>query len=136
MNVLTPKMPKDIHVFNGMALFYWCFIKNFAFHHGPHHKTLLQNRSVYMDCQMSRSVGGHKIEISGCTDFNYTQMGREVSHPHKCVKSSNQSDIGSESYLEMWIANYICLQSLEQCGEKLHHHQKRNTRHGLCFGKI
>jgi hypothetical protein len=27
----TPKKPKDIHVFNGIAQYYWCFIKDFAF---------------------------------------------------------------------------------------------------------
>jgi hypothetical protein len=31
VNMPTLKMPKDILVFNGMAQFYWCFIKNFAF---------------------------------------------------------------------------------------------------------
>jgi hypothetical protein len=31
VNMLTSKTPKDIHVFNGMAQFYWCFIKNFSF---------------------------------------------------------------------------------------------------------
>jgi hypothetical protein len=30
MNVLVPKNPQHIRVFNGMAQFYRCFIKNFA----------------------------------------------------------------------------------------------------------
>jgi hypothetical protein len=36
----TPKMPKDIQAFNGMAQFYWCFIKNFAFIMAPIMKLL------------------------------------------------------------------------------------------------
>jgi hypothetical protein len=31
VHMSTPKTPKDIHVFNGMAQYYKCFIKNFAF---------------------------------------------------------------------------------------------------------
>jgi hypothetical protein len=42
---------------------------------------------------MSRSVGGHKIEVYKCTDFNNTQMGHGVSHPHRHIKSCNQGMI-------------------------------------------
>jgi hypothetical protein len=35
VNMLTPKTPRDIQVFNGMAQFYWCFIKNFTFMMAP-----------------------------------------------------------------------------------------------------
>ncbi len=33
--MLAPKTPKDIQVFNGMAQFYRCFIKNFSFIMAP-----------------------------------------------------------------------------------------------------
>jgi hypothetical protein len=35
MNKHALKMPTDIQVFNGMAQFYQCFIKNFAFIMAP-----------------------------------------------------------------------------------------------------
>jgi hypothetical protein len=35
VNMPTPKTPKEIQVFNGMAQFYYCFIKNFAFIMAP-----------------------------------------------------------------------------------------------------
>ncbi len=31
----TLKTPKDIQVFNGMAQYYWCFVKDFAFIMAP-----------------------------------------------------------------------------------------------------
>ncbi len=39
VNMPAPKTPKDTQVFNGMAQFYWSFIKNFAFIMAPHHET-------------------------------------------------------------------------------------------------
>jgi hypothetical protein len=40
MNMLALKILKDIHVFNGMAQFFSCFIKNFAFIMAPITKLL------------------------------------------------------------------------------------------------
>jgi hypothetical protein len=132
MNMLASKTPKYIQGFHGMALFNQCFIKNFAFIMAPI-TNFFCKIEVFVWTVVSRSVGGHKINISRCTNLNYTQMRHGVSCPHKCVKSSNQGDVGSESYLKMWSTNYICLQTLEQCREKLNHHQKRSTHLGLHF---
>ncbi len=102
-------------------------------HYGPYHKILVQKRGVWMDYQMLGRVGGHKIMVFGCTNFNCTQVGHGVPHPHKCVKFGSWGYASSKSYWKMWSTNYIRFQTLKQCGEKLHHHQKGNTHHGLCF---
>ncbi len=47
---------------------------------------------------MLGSMGGHKIEVLGCTDLNCTQMGHEVFHPHRHVKSSSHGYASSKSY--------------------------------------
>jgi hypothetical protein len=65
------------------------FHQELCLHYGPHHKILTQNRGVWMDYQMLGSMGGHKIMVFGCTDFNCTQVGHGIPHPHKCVKFGN-----------------------------------------------
>ncbi len=104
-----------------------------CFHYGPHHKALTQNKGVWVDWQLLRSVGGHKVTVFGCTNFSCTQMGHGVSRPHRCVKFGNWDYASSKSYWKMWSTNCIRLETLKQCKEKLHHHQKKNTCHGLCF---
>jgi len=44
---------------------------------------------------MLKNMGGHKTKVFGCTDLNSTQMGHGVSCPHRHVKSSNRSNVGS-----------------------------------------
>jgi len=97
VNMLALKMPKDVQVFNGMAQFYQCFMKNFCFHHGPHHETLMPNVGVCVDYQMLRSVGGHKTKVFGCTDLSCIHMGHGISHAHKCIKYNSQGYVGSKS---------------------------------------
>jgi hypothetical protein len=46
VNMLKPKTPKDIQVFNGMVQFYRCFIWNFTFIMAPIMK-LLQKTKVF-----------------------------------------------------------------------------------------
>jgi hypothetical protein len=48
------------------------FHQEFCFHYGPHHGALMQNKVVWMHCQMLKSMGGHKTTIFGCTDFSCT----------------------------------------------------------------
>jgi hypothetical protein len=40
VHMLIPKTLNDIQVFNGMAHYYWCFIKDFAFIMAPITKLL------------------------------------------------------------------------------------------------
>ncbi len=47
VNMPTLKMPKNIHVFNGMAPFYWCFIKNFAFIMAPSRNFYTKQRCLH-----------------------------------------------------------------------------------------
>jgi len=100
-------MPKDIH-------FQWdrpilsMFHQELCLHHDPHHEIIMQNRCVYVDCWMLRSMGDHKTEVSRCTDLNYTQMGHGVSCPHRCIKASSWAYVGSKSYRKMWSTNCIC----------------------------
>ncbi len=51
--MLIPKTPHKIQVFNGMAQFYWCFIKAFAFVMAPITK-LFKKTEVFkwtIECQ-------------------------------------------------------------------------------------
>jgi hypothetical protein len=80
-----------------------------CFHYGPHHETLRQNKGVWMDNQMLRSMGGHKTTILGCFNFNHTHMGHGVSHPHICVKFGSWGYVNLKSYWKMWSTNCIHL---------------------------
>lgn len=51
----TPKNPHDIQVFNGIAQFYRCFIKNFVFIMAPITK-LVCKRGVSMDIIMPSCI--------------------------------------------------------------------------------
>jgi hypothetical protein len=76
--------------------------QEFCLHYGPYHKILVQKRGVWMDYQMLGRVGGHKIMVFGCTNFNCTQVGHGVPHPHKCVKFGSWGYASSKSYWKMW----------------------------------
>jgi hypothetical protein len=58
---------------------------------------------------MLGNVGGHKIMVFGCINFNYTQVGHGVPRPHKCVEFGNWGSTNWKSYWKLWLANYICL---------------------------
>jgi hypothetical protein len=45
IHMLTPKIPKDIQVFNGMAQYYQCFIKDFTFIMAPITKLLQKTKA-------------------------------------------------------------------------------------------
>jgi hypothetical protein len=47
---------------------------------------------------MLGNVGGHKIMVSGCIDFNYTQVGHGVPRPHKCVEFGSWDSTNWKSY--------------------------------------
>jgi hypothetical protein len=47
----TLKTPKDIQVFNGMAQYYWCFIKDFAFIMAPKLLWKIETFKCMVECQ-------------------------------------------------------------------------------------
>jgi len=55
VHMSTPKTPKDSHVFNGMAQYYLCFIKDFAFIMAPIIKLLWKTKTFewMVECQQA-----------------------------------------------------------------------------------
>jgi hypothetical protein len=45
VHMATMKTPKDIKVFNGMAQYYRCFIKDFFSHYGSHYQGIAKDKS-------------------------------------------------------------------------------------------
>ncbi len=85
------------------------FYQEFCLHYGPHHKALIKNKGVWMDCKMLISVGSHKTMVFGCTDFSCTKMAHGVSCPHKCIEFGSWGYVSSKSYQKWWSTNYIHL---------------------------
>lgn len=61
-----------LKVFNGMAKFYKCFIKEFYIYNGPNYQTHEEDITISMDLKMSSSLGVDKIEVyrSTCSDIS------------------------------------------------------------------
>jgi hypothetical protein len=56
INMLAPKTPQEIQVFNGMAQFYKCFIRNFASSMAPITKLLIRKIEIFewiAECQIT-----------------------------------------------------------------------------------
>jgi hypothetical protein len=79
MNILVFTNPQQIQVFNGMAQFYRCFIKNFVFYHGPNYKVDEEDKTFYLDHIMSRSLGSYQAEIHRNTNFDTFKLTVGVS---------------------------------------------------------
>ncbi len=73
----TLKTPKDIQVFNGMAQYYKCFIKDFDFIMAPITKLLWKTKAFkwMATCQQGRN----QAVIHECTDLDFIALGHRVS---------------------------------------------------------
>jgi hypothetical protein len=60
MNMLISHNSLEIQVFNGMAQFYTCFIKNFAMIMAPITKFTQKTKGFYVDRGVLESLGVHK----------------------------------------------------------------------------
>jgi hypothetical protein len=78
VNMHASKMPKDIGFqWDGLVLL--MLHQELCLHHGPHHETFTQIQGVCMDCRMSKSMGGCKVKVFGCTNYSYNQMVHGVT---------------------------------------------------------
>jgi hypothetical protein len=54
--MLISTNPQHIQTFNGMAQFYRCCIKNFAFYHGTNHKVDEEDKRFYLNQKVDQEA--------------------------------------------------------------------------------
>ncbi len=81
----TPTNPQHIHVFNGMAQFFRCFIKNFAFIMAPITNLMRKIKPFYLDHRMSKNLGSNQVELHGNTHYNTSKLAVGVSCGQICI---------------------------------------------------
>jgi len=81
VHMFTLKTLKDIQVFNGMAQYYRCFIKDFAFNMSPITK-LLQKAKAFNGQQSANKLGKKSNIAAWMHQFDFTPLKPRVSCLH------------------------------------------------------
>jgi hypothetical protein len=79
-----------------MAKFYRCFIKNFVFYHRINYQVNEENKTLYLDHKMLRSLGSNQVEVHGSTNFNTFKLVVIVSCAHICIIVGNGCNVGTK----------------------------------------
>jgi hypothetical protein len=94
-NMPVPTNPQHIHVFNGMARFYRCFIQELCLYHGTNHKAYEEDKTLYLDHKVSKSLGSDQVEIHGSTDFDTSKLAIGISCAHRCIIIGSRCNVGT-----------------------------------------
>jgi hypothetical protein len=58
-------------------------------YHGTNHKVDEEDKTLYLDHKVSKSLGSDKVEIYGSTNFDTSKLASGVSCVHKCIFTGN-----------------------------------------------
>jgi hypothetical protein len=92
-----PINPQQIQIFNGMAKFYRCFIKNFVFIMAPFTKLMRKTKPFYLDHKVLKSLGLYQVKIHRSTNFDTSKLVVGISCAHKCITIGNRCNFDIES---------------------------------------
>ncbi len=96
VNMLVFTNPKQIWVFNGMAQFYRCFIKNFAFIMAPITKLMKKPKPVIWTTKCQKAWGSYKVEIHGSIDYDTSKLVDGVPCAHICIIIGSRCNVSTK----------------------------------------
>jgi hypothetical protein len=73
------------------------FHQELCLYHGTIHKVDKEDRTLYLDHIMSRSLGLDQVEIHGNTNSNTSKLVVRVSCAHICITIGNRCNVGTST---------------------------------------
>jgi hypothetical protein len=70
------------------------FHQKLYLYHGTNHQVDEENRTLYLDHKMLRSLGLDQVKVHGSIDFNTSKMVVGVSCAHICIIVSSGYNFG------------------------------------------
>jgi len=71
------------------------FHQELCFYHGNNHKSNEENKTLYLDHRMSRSLGSYQTKILGSINFDTSKLVVGVSCAHTCIIIGSGCNVGT-----------------------------------------